>query len=109
MGKKDPELPEAFVFETGRNQWRKHARWPPAEAAQRTIYLSEGGRLRFEPQSQSGYDEYVSDPNKPVPFTDEIARGMTYNYMTSDQRFAARRTDVLAKRTSRGGGIASFD
>jgi hypothetical protein len=98
-GKKDPELPEAFVFETGRNQWRKHARWPPAEAAQRTIYLSEGGRLRFEPQSQSGYDEYVSDPNKPVPFTDEIARGMTYNYMTSDQRFAARRTDVLTYET----------
>jgi putative CocE/NonD family hydrolase len=98
-GKKDPELPEAYVFETGRNQWRKHAKWPPPAAARRAVYLSEGGRLRFEPSSGTGYDEYISDPNRPVPFTDEVSPRMTYNYMTSDQRFAARRTDVLAYET----------
>jgi putative CocE/NonD family hydrolase len=96
---KDPGLPEAYVFETGRNQWRKHAKWPPAEAAPRTLYLAASGRLRFDAAGGSGYDEYVSDPNKPVPFTDEVAAGMTYNYMTSDQRFAARRTDVLVYET----------
>jgi hypothetical protein len=98
-GGKDPELPEAYVFETGRNQWRKHLKWPPAESARRILYLGEQGRLRFEPSSPAGFDEYVSDPNKPVPFTDEISPRMTYNYMTSDQRFAARRTDVLTYET----------
>jgi hypothetical protein len=48
---------------------------------------------------QASFDEYVSDPSKPVPFTDETSPGMTYNYMTSDQRFAARRTDVLVYET----------
>ena len=101
-GGSDPKLPEAYVFETGRNQWRKYDAWPPKEAIQRTFYFNAGGRLTTDaPASESGqvFDEYVSDPAKPVPFTDETHPGMTYNYMTSDQRFAARRTDVLVYET----------
>jgi putative CocE/NonD family hydrolase len=93
----DFKLPKAYVFETGRNQWRKHDAWPPAEAAARMLYFSEGGKLSWTPpEGGQAFDEYVSDPAKPVPFTEETSAGMTYNYMTSDQRFAARRTDVLA-------------
>ena len=93
-------LPKAYVFETGRNQWRKHAEWPPREAAARTLYFGAGGKLSWEPPAGGqGFDEYVSDPAKPVPFTDETSPGMTYNYMTSDQRNIGRRTDVLAYET----------
>lgn len=101
-GKDDPKLPEAYVFETGRNQWRRHEAWPPKEAVERRLHLRAGGRLSFDPPDAEGaqaYDEYVSDPARPVPFTDEISPGMTYNYMTSDQRFASRRTDVAVYET----------
>ena len=46
------------------------------------------------------FDEYVSDPAKPVPFIEDIAIGMTREYMTDDQRFAARRPDVLSYTTA---------
>jgi len=101
-GKEDAKLPEAYVFETGRNQWRRHDAWPPREAAARTLHFGPGGTLSFEARSgddPSPFDEYVSDPARPVPFTDETSPGMTYNYMTSDQRFASRRTDVAVYRT----------
>ena len=99
-GKDDLKLPKAYVFETGRNQWRQLDSWPPHGTEARTLYLREGGKLsRTAPPHGQGFDEYVSDPAKPVPFTDEISSGMTYNYMTSDQRFAARRTDVMVYET----------
>ncbi|MCC6859179.1 MAG: CocE/NonD family hydrolase [Bryobacterales bacterium] len=101
-GKDDPKLPEAYMFETGRNQWRRHDLWPPASAASRTLHFHPAGRLSYDQPAGGGaeaFDEYLSDPNKPVPFTGEISGGMTYNYMTSDQRFASRRTDVLVYQT----------
>ena len=101
-GEKSPELPRAYVFETGRNQWRKRDTWPPAEAAERTLYFQAGGKLSFDPPAAggSGYDEYVSDPAHPVPFFAETVSGMSYDYMVADQRFAARRTDVLTYETA---------
>ena len=45
------------------------------------------------------FDEYISDPAKPVPVTGEIGEGMPGDYMTYDQRFASRRTDVLTYET----------
>ena len=102
-GKDDPKLPEACMFETGRNQWRKHDAWPPKEALERTLYFQAGGKLSFSPPAGEGaqaFDEYVSDPAKPVPFTSETHPGMTYNYMVADQRFASRRTDVLVYETA---------
>jgi hypothetical protein len=95
------KLPEAYVFETGTNQWRQYDSWPPRKAAPRTIYLHPAGKLAFEPPAASAnpYDEYVSDPAKPVPFIPGIEQGMVYEYMVEDQRFAARRTDVLVYQT----------
>ncbi len=93
--KGDPGLPEAYVFETGTNQWRRYDAWPPANTAERTIYLCENGSLRFDPCAVAGFDEYVSDPARPVPFINTIAVGMTSDYMIQDQRFASTRPDVL--------------
>lgn len=96
------ELPEAYVFETGTNQWRKHATWPPQQAAAKPFYLRASGKLSFDPPTASerdAFDEYVSDPQKPVPFVPGIARGMAQEYMIDDQRSAGRRTDVLVYQT----------
>jgi hypothetical protein len=96
------DLPEAYVFETGTNQWRKFDSWPPKSAIPKTLYLRSSGGLSFDPpasDAQSDYDEYASDPRKPVPFIPGISPGMAQRYMVDDQRFAARRTDVLVYQT----------
>jgi hypothetical protein len=97
-GEKNPELPEAYVFETGTNQWRKYASWPPQATVEKTLHFYPGGKLSFEPAAKANaddFDEYVSDPTKPVPFIPNTAIGMTNEHMVDDQRFAASRPDVL--------------
>ncbi|MFX8844641.1 CocE/NonD family hydrolase C-terminal non-catalytic domain-containing protein, partial [Acinetobacter baumannii] len=47
----------------------------------------------------SSYDEYTSDPSKPVPYTEDVHFRRTREYMTDDQRFASRRPDVLVFQT----------
>ncbi|MBM3834626.1 MAG: CocE/NonD family hydrolase [Verrucomicrobia bacterium] len=100
-GKGNARLPEAYVFETGANRWRTFDHWPPRTLEEKTLYLGKEGRLSFEPPQDPGeaFDEYISDPAKPVPFTDDTAIGMTREYMTDDQRFASRRPDVLVYQT----------
>ncbi len=100
-GKGEATLPEAYVFETGRNEWHKHDEWPPKEAKTKAFYLSAGGRLTPEAPAEStaAFDEYVSDPDKPVPFMSDIQQNMAATYMVEDQRFASSRTDVLVYQT----------
>jgi putative CocE/NonD family hydrolase len=99
-GKEDPKLPKAYMFATGINEWRRHDTWPPKEATDGTLYFHPGGKLSWDaPASRASFDEYISDPAKPVPFYDYIAQGMTREYMTDDQRFAATRPDVLVYQT----------
>lgn len=92
-----PKLPEALVFETGTNQWRYEDAWPPKDANAKTLYLRADGKLAWEPPKDSGvaFDEYVSDPAKPVPYINGQAPQMTREHMVEDQRFASTRTDVL--------------
>lgn len=94
-----PALAEATVFETGANAWRTFDAWPPKTVQPQMWYLRENGRMAVEAPTQKlddgAYDEYLSDPNKPVPSTETIAPGMPIEYMVDDQRFAARRPDVL--------------
>jgi len=99
--KEDPKLPAAYVFETGTNQWRTYDVWPPAQATTKTLYLHAAGKLSFSaPEAgEAAYDEYVSDPAKPVPYINGQAAGMTREHMTEDQRFAETRTDVLSYAT----------
>lgn len=99
-GTADPGLAEAYAFETGRNAWRRYDAWPPRGVRPRALYLREGGVLAWTaPSGGDAFDEYVSDPARPVPHIGWIAPGMTYEYMTADQRFAATRPDVLVYET----------
>jgi putative CocE/NonD family hydrolase len=92
---------KAWVFATGTNEWRKFETWPPREAKEKTIYLQPGGKLSFDPAADEpgAFDEYISDPSKPVPVIGYIGEGMPGDYMTEDQRFASRRPDVLVYET----------
>lgn len=99
-GVKAPALAKATVFETGANRWHHLDAWPPKAATQARFYLQPGGRLASTPPSAGGgADSFVSDPAKPVPFTEQVAIGMPKEYMTADQRFAGRRPDVLVFQT----------
>ena len=100
--KGDSKLPEAYVFETGVNQWRKFEVWPPQNTVTKSLYLHSNGKLSFEPPVTDGvtdFNEFVSDPKKPVPFIPGLSSGMAQRYMVDDQRFAARRPDVLVYQT----------
>lgn len=92
-------LPEALVFETGANRWRRFDSWPPASAQTRKLYFQEHGRLAWSAPVDAGFDEYPADPARPVPYTQEISQRWGKNYMAEDQRFAARRPDVLVYQT----------
>ncbi len=94
-------MPKAWLFETGTDQWRRFDSWPPKDGAPLSVYLEKDGTLSFTaPDGNSnGYDEYTSDPARPVPVIGDIGEGMPGDYMTYDQRFASQRPDVLVYRT----------
>jgi uncharacterized protein len=100
-GATDAKLPKAYVFETGTNVWRRYSAWPPKEAESKTLYFHASGSLSFDAPGEetSPFDEYVSDPSKPVPFVNYTAQNVPQEYMVSDQRFAASRPDVLVYST----------
>ncbi|MDO7851325.1 CocE/NonD family hydrolase [Hymenobacter convexus] len=115
---------EATVFNTGTNEWKMYPAWPPAPSETRTLLIQENGHLavvgpavetkvskalrdsnnphitrlptvnKLVPPSQ-----YLSDPANPVPYTDGVRGGRNNEYMIEDQRFAAKRPDVLSFRT----------
>jgi hypothetical protein len=100
-GRETEDLPKAYVFETGTNVWRKYASWPPANAKPRVLYFQDQGGLGFTaPEAPNvAFDEYVSDPNRPVPFIGYTALDVPQEYMVGDQRFASTRPDVLVYQT----------
>jgi uncharacterized protein len=97
------QIKEVNVFDTGANVWRDVPNWSPAAANDAPLYLQPGGKLSFAKPptlSRSGtYDEYVSDPMNPVPYTQKITFNYPRDFMTEDQRFAAGRPDVLVYQT----------
>ncbi len=103
-GEGDAGHPEAWVFEMGTNQWRKYDKWPPARARSKSLYFHAGEQLSFDPprgkKDRLDYDEYLSNPAKPVPYMNGIFAGMKAEYMIADQRFASRRPDVLVYQTA---------
>ena len=87
------------VYETGTNAWRKLAAWPPSKK-QRSLYLAADGKLAFDAPKSAGFDEYISDPAKPVPY---VRRPIQFSdgdrwktWLVTDQRDVGSRTDVLA-------------
>jgi hypothetical protein len=95
------DLPKVSTFETGVNHWKNYNVWPPKEAEDKNLYLLPGGKLSFDKPKDSGnsFDEFVSDPNNPVPFINSTTIDMKREYMTGDQRFASSRKDVLTYQT----------
>ena len=92
--------PAALIFETGANRWRKFPHWPPPETKSFALYLDAKGQLGGPahlpiPGEKDSFDEYVSDPARPVPYCENLDTRMVPEYMAADQRFASRRTDVL--------------
>jgi putative CocE/NonD family hydrolase len=94
------EIAQANVFETGSNRWRGFEQWPPKNVKQQTLYFSDKETLvNQKPSGKTAFSEYISDPNKPVPHSKKIGRGWDRGYMAEDQRFTARRPDVLTFET----------
>jgi hypothetical protein len=86
----------AIVFETGTNVWHEYNEWPPKAAAGKTLYFRADGKLSFDPPAEAkSADEYLSDPNRPVPFVGYTTDTVPQRYMVDDQRFAASRPDVV--------------
>ena len=91
---------EATVFNTGTNEWKTYTAWPPAPTVARNLYFQEAGNLAFTaPAPTSQPAQYVSDPANPVPYTDGVHAERNNEYMIEDQRFAAKRPDVLTFQT----------
>jgi putative CocE/NonD family hydrolase len=111
---------EAIVFETGSNEWRRFDRWPPPGVARTELYFGPDGTLSWEAPTATGgstadaapadaampadaisqsaaapFDSYISDPDRPVPFSAEYRTTQGHLWMIEDQRFAATRPDVL--------------
>ncbi|HYJ90582.1 MAG TPA: CocE/NonD family hydrolase [Pyrinomonadaceae bacterium] len=95
---------EVNLFDTGSHEWRSFDNYSPTNAKDTALYLTANGGLSFTmPAGNSGFDEYVSDPMNPVPYTQKIipvTAGYPRDFMTEDQRFAATRPDVLVYQTA---------
>jgi hypothetical protein len=108
-GEGRPDLATVSVFDTGLDRWSSFGQWPPKASVKANLYLGPRGSLDLRAQSRGGsgggvparasgsaaYDEYVSDPARPVPFVPDHGVDMEADYMTHDQRFTGSRSDVL--------------
>jgi putative CocE/NonD family hydrolase len=91
---------EATVFETGSNQWKNYDVWPPKNSTAVNYYFNNDHKLSLQKATGvNNFDEYLSDPNKPVPYTNGTFGGRNNEYMAEDQRFAALRPDVVVFET----------
>lgn len=96
------DLPEAYLFDTGVKAWKQFAAWPPKEAVNEEFFLKDDEQLSTKAPTAEAEEAtaFISDPNKPVPYTEDIKIVFTpRKYMTDDQRFAGRRPDVLVFET----------
>ncbi|MGC1296959.1 MAG: CocE/NonD family hydrolase [Alloacidobacterium sp.] len=99
------DTPPVFIYNTGENHWDRFKSWPRSCEANcptksQPLYLSANGGLSFDsPNASSKYDEYVSDPSKPVPYRPRpvfAGDGDGWRYwLVTDQRFVDGRLDVL--------------
>lgn len=98
-GDHDSGLPEAYVFDTGKKEWKTYDSWPPEGIVKKILYLSDNQELSSK-QVLNNAIKFISDIKKPVPYSEDIKTVFTpRKYMTDDQRFAARRPDVLVFET----------
>jgi uncharacterized protein len=102
------DIAPVTAFETGTDRWEHLSDWPGTEKGGQIdparLYLQPGGKLGFSTvaATEPGFEEYVSDPAKPVPFLprpihlgDETGQHDWQTWLVRDQREASSRTDVL--------------
>jgi hypothetical protein len=97
--------PPALIYDTGLDRWDHPAVFPQScekgcPVASRPLYLAANGALSFNvPAAGAPFDEYISDPAKPVPFRPRPVDGTDENawrtWLVTDQRFVDGRPDVL--------------
>lgn len=93
-------LPEAHMYDTGIKKWVSFDTWPPEEATKESYFLQANERLTQQATREISTADFVSNPKKPVPYTEDIKVVFTpRKFMTDDQRFASRRPDVLTFET----------
>lgn len=95
-------LPEAYLYNTGTKEWKQYERWPLKTTEKKNLFFHKGGKLSFSAPKDPSYSEYISNPDKPVPYTMDVQGSFNItprNYMSEDQRFAASRPDVLVFET----------
>ena len=93
------------VFQSGSNQWQRRNDWPAAPSTT-PLYLKPGGGLGFtKADGAAATEDYVSDPAHPIPFVPRPIDTVNYigdhwtAWLTSDQRNASARPDVLTFTT----------
>lgn len=93
-------LAKVTCFDTGLDKWNCFKEWPPKATRDSAIHFHADAKLFFQQTvNTKGFDSYISDPAHPVPFINKITNTWDRSYMTADQRFTARRPDVLSYQT----------
>ncbi|WP_179315111.1 CocE/NonD family hydrolase [Winogradskyella undariae] len=96
----DTSLAEAQMFNTGTKEWQSFETWPPENTTKEDYFMQPYERLTQQENRMIATSDFVSDPMKPVPYTEDIGVRFTpRKFMTDDQRFASRRPDVLTFET----------
>ncbi|STD56071.1 CocE/NonD family hydrolase [Empedobacter falsenii] len=90
---------EAQIFITGSNEWKQFDTWPPKNVTTQKMYLQANGKISFQQTNNASFDEYVADPNNPVPYQGGVLESRPREYMVDDQRFASNRPDVMVYQT----------
>ncbi|SHH46898.1 CocE/NonD family hydrolase [Winogradskyella jejuensis] len=93
-------LAEAHMFNTGTKVWESFEQWPPKNTTKQSWFLQPEERLTKQVTRNIATSDFISNPKKPVPYTEDIKVVFTpRKFMTDDQRFASRRPDVLTFET----------
>jgi putative CocE/NonD family hydrolase len=100
-GDKNSGLPEAYVFDSGKKEWKSYDAWPPESVVKEDWFLNRNQGLAKQHDGKLTHEiKFTSDLKHPVPYSEDIKTVFTpRKYMTDDQRFAARRPDVLVFET----------
>jgi len=101
------QIKEANIFFSGSNEWKQLSSWPVQGMQMEPYALGKNGSFAKSTNTNtvSSFDEYVSDPSKPVAYISDVYLMKSKpnrhyrEYMNEDQRFASRRTDVLTYQT----------
>ncbi|MBW0006218.1 MAG: CocE/NonD family hydrolase [Sphingomonas sp.] len=98
-GGPDPQTPNALTYATGINEWQASPKWPMGTPT--PLYINANGTAGFDRPVGGGFDQYVSDPAKPVPYLPRPITGAGWRtWLVQDQRFVSDRTDVVNYTTA---------